>query len=59
MKEPKKLRGFAKLTPERRREVASSGGKAVPAHKRSFATIRGLAEEAGRKGGQHSPKDKD
>lgn len=28
--EPKKPRGFAAITPERRREIASMGGKASP-----------------------------
>ncbi len=50
----KARRGFACMSPERRIELARLGGKAVPAHKRSFARDRGLAISAGTKGGQHS-----
>lgn len=39
------------MTPERRREVCSLGGKAIPREKRSFSQNRELAREAGRKGG--------
>lgn len=39
------------ITPERRREISSLGGKAIPAAKRSFSQNRELAREAGRKGG--------
>ncbi len=39
------------LTPERRREISSKGGKSIPAAKRSFSQNRELAREAGRKGG--------
>lgn len=39
------------ITPERRREIASLGGKAIPSAKRSFSQNRELAREAGRKGG--------
>jgi general stress protein YciG len=39
---------------ERQREIASRGGKSVPAEKRSFSQDRELASEAGRKGGQAS-----
>jgi len=44
-------RGFASMSVEKRREIASKGGKNVPAGKRSFSQNRGLASEAGRKGG--------
>lgn len=44
-------RGFASLTPERQREIASKGGKSVPAEKRSFSQDRNLAARAGQKGG--------
>lgn len=47
----KSRRGFASMTPERRRELASMGGKAVPASKRTF-TDKKRASEAGRKGGK-------
>jgi len=39
------------MTPERRREVSSLGGKAIPKEKRAFSQNRELAREAGRKGG--------
>lgn len=39
------------MTPERRREIASLGGKSIPKEKRSFSQNRELAREAGRKGG--------
>jgi hypothetical protein len=48
---PKSTRGFASMTPERRREIARLGGRAVPAEKRSFSTDPTLASSAGRKGG--------
>lgn len=49
---PKKPRGFAAMTPERRAEIARMGGAAVPAEKRGFSQNRTTASEAGRKGGQ-------
>jgi len=42
--------GFAALSPEKRREIASLGGRAVPREKRSFSTNRDLASRAGRLG---------
>ena len=47
----KSKRGFASMTPEKRREIASLGGRSVPAEKRSFSQDHALASEAGRKGG--------
>jgi general stress protein YciG len=47
-------RGFASMDLDRQREIASKGGRSVPAEKRSFSQDRGLASEAGRKGGQAS-----
>lgn len=44
-------RGFASMTPERRRQIASMGGKAVKKENRSFSRDRNLAVESGRKGG--------
>ena len=44
-------RGFASLSPEQRREIASMGGKSVPAEKRAFSQNKELATKAGRKGG--------
>jgi len=51
-------RGFASMSPEKQREIASKGGQSVPAGKRSFAQNRELASQAGRKGGQtsHTPR---
>jgi general stress protein YciG len=48
---PNSTRGFASMSPEKRREIASRGGKSVPAEKRTFSTDRTLAKEAGRRGG--------
>jgi general stress protein YciG len=50
----KKPRGFAALTPERRRELASKGGKAVAPEKRYYAN-KANASAAGFKGGS-SPR---
>jgi general stress protein YciG len=50
----KSKRGFASMSPERQREIASKGGKSVPGDKRSFSQNRDLAAQAGRKGGQVS-----
>jgi hypothetical protein len=50
----KKPRGFAAMGPEKRREIASKGGKAVPAEKRYYAN-KANASAAGLKGG-NSPK---
>lgn len=47
-------RGFASMDGERQRQIASKGGRSVPAGKRSFSQDRELASEAGRKGGQVS-----
>lgn len=47
MKRPK---GFAAISPERRREIARMGGKAVAPEKRSFAANPDLASSAGKKG---------
>lgn len=55
MEEPKKKRGFAIIDPERQREIARMGGKAVADENRSFSKNRALAAEAGRKGGRSVP----
>jgi general stress protein YciG len=55
---PKAKRGFACMTPEKRRAIAAMGGAAVPAESRSFAANRALAAEAGRKGGLVGKADK-
>lgn len=44
-------RGFARLSPERRREIASMGGKSVAPADRAFSKDRYLAAAAGRIGG--------
>lgn len=44
-------RGFASLTPERRKEIASQGGKSMKKENRSFFRNRELAVAAGKKGG--------
>jgi general stress protein YciG len=48
---PRLKRGFASISPERRREIATMGGKGVPAESRAFSKHKELASEAGRKGG--------
>ncbi len=48
----KSRRGFASMSPEKQREIASKGGRAVPAEKRSYSQNPELAAAAGRKGGQ-------
>lgn len=52
----KAKRGFAAMSPEKRREIAAKGGAAVPAEKRSFAQSRDLAARAGRVGGSASTR---
>ncbi len=52
-------RGFASLSPEHRREIASKGGKALRPDQRSFYKDRKLAADAGRLGGQAKPSAKD
>lgn len=53
-----KPRGFAAISPERRREIAKLGGAAVPAEKRSFSKNPGLAASSGRLGGKISSLNK-
>lgn len=52
----KKLRGFAAMSPERRREIAAKGGRSVEPQERSFSRVPGLAARAGRIGGEAKPK---
>ncbi len=47
----KSRRGFAAMDPERQREIAAMGGRAVDPTKRSFSQNNDLARRAGRKGG--------
>lgn len=49
------LRGFAKLSAERRREIAAKGGASVEPQERAFSRDRALAARAGRVGGESSP----
>lgn len=55
---PKAKRGFALLSPERRRDISARGGASVPAEKRSFSKNRDLAASAGRAGGSIKPSPK-
>ena len=48
---PIRPRGFAAMSPERRREIAALGGRSLPNSKRSFSLDPALAARAGRKGG--------
>ena len=50
--ETKQIRGFARLSADRRREISSQGGSSVPSEKRAFSRDRDLASAAGRKGGE-------
>lgn len=50
----KSRKGFASMSPERRRAIAAKGGAAVPANKRSFSQDRDLAQRAGAIGGASS-----
>ncbi len=54
----KQKRGFAIMTPERRKEISQQGGASVRREKRTFAKNPKLATEAGRKGGKSVPKEK-
>lgn len=46
------------MDPEKRRAIASKGGKSVPDEKRSFSRDSALAAKAGHKGGTSVPKAK-
>ncbi|MDP2358223.1 MAG: general stress protein [Beijerinckiaceae bacterium] len=50
-KRQKAKRGFAAVSPEKRRDIARKGGQAVKPENRAFAKDKELAAEAGRKGG--------
>ena len=50
-----KRRGFGSMSPERRKELATKGGKAIKPENRAFSRDRELAAKAGRKGGLRSP----
>jgi general stress protein YciG len=49
---PKSKRGFASMTPERRREIAAKGGKSVPKTSRYFYQSHENASNAGKIGGK-------
>lgn len=49
---PKSRKGLASLSPEKRRMIASMGGKSVPKEKRTFSRNRDVASAAGKKGGR-------
>jgi uncharacterized protein len=52
-----KKKGFALLSPEKMREIASLGGSSAPAEKRSFSLDPELARRCGRAGGLAVPKE--
>ena len=52
MTKPVPPHGFAAMSPERQREIASLGGRSVPNSKRSFSLDHDLARRAGRLGGK-------
>jgi uncharacterized protein len=52
-------RGFARLSPERQREIASKGGKAAHALGRAHEFTSNEARKAGRKGGLTVSKDRE
>ena len=52
IEKPKSKKGLASLSPEKRRMIASMGGKSVPKEKRTFARNRAVASAAGKKGGR-------
>lgn len=58
MSEGSKPRGLAAVSPERRREIASMGGKSVPKVKRAFSDKK-LARSAGKRGGLRSKQKED
>ena len=54
----KRDRGFASMPPDKRREIASSGGKAAHAQGRAHEFTVEEARAAGRKGGQSVSRDR-
>ena len=48
---PKQRRGFAAMTPERRKEIAAMGGRSGAPENRTFSKDRAHAAAAGAKGG--------
>lgn len=54
----KKMKGLALLTPERRREIASQGGKRAHELRRAHQFTSEEARQAGRKGGKKVSQDR-
>lgn len=54
METEKAKRGFALMSPERRREIAAKGGAAIKPENRPYSKDRGLAISAGIKGNKRS-----
>ena len=52
--QPKSRRGFAAMSPERQREIASQGGRAAHTQGVAHQWNKDEAREAGKKGGQIS-----
>ncbi len=50
---PPRPRGFAAMSPEKRRAIAAMGGASLAPEQRSFARNPDLARTAGQKGGLH------
>ncbi len=55
----RKRRGFAAMTPERQREIASKGGRAAHEMGTAHQFSAEEAREAGRKGGQATSRDRE
>lgn len=56
MNNHKAMRGFALLSPEKRAEISSKGGKSVPAEKRTYSLDKTKASHSGKIGGGLSRK---
>ena len=56
--ERKERRGFASMSPEKQREIASKGGRAAHAKGTAHEFTSDEAREAGRKGGQAVSQDR-
>lgn len=54
IQKPKARRGFASMSPEKQREIASKGGRAAHAKGTAHEWSSGEARDAGRKGGMVS-----
>jgi uncharacterized protein len=56
---PKKPRGFAAMTPEQRREIATRGGLGLQASGKAHRYTSEEAQAAGRKGGRTTAQDRE